>query len=81
MKLRYRGVGYEIAQAVPAQPISFTPATLTYRGNLYQSHQYQLMPHEVGSQRPMTNQSSQVISLPGTTASPQLIYRGVAYTL
>ncbi|MBW4491422.1 MAG: DUF4278 domain-containing protein [Trichocoleus desertorum ATA4-8-CV12] len=81
MKLRYRGVGYEIAQVVPSQPMSVTPATLTYRGNPYQSNQYQLMPHGIGSQPSMTNQSPQITSLPGTTVSPQLIYRGVAYTL
>ncbi|MBD1865655.1 MULTISPECIES: DUF4278 domain-containing protein [Trichocoleus] len=80
MKLRYRGVGYEIAQAVPSQPMSVTPVTLIYRGNSYQSNQHQLMPHGIGSQHSMTNQSPQITSLPRTIARPQLIYRGAAYT-
>ena len=80
MKLRYRGIGYEITQAFPSEAMSVTPATLTYRGNPYQSHQHQFIPHGIGSQRSTTNQSPQMISFPGTTASPQLTYRGVAYT-
>lgn len=36
MKLCYRGVNYEIAQSVQPQPMSVTPATLIYCGNLYQ---------------------------------------------
>lgn len=81
MKLRYRGVNYEIAQTVPSRSMGITPITLIYRGNPYQSNQYQLTPQGIESQRSITNQSPQISSWKIPTVSPRLIYRGVAYIL
>lgn len=73
MKLCYRGVDYEIAQSVQSQPMSVTPATLTYRGNPYQLNL------QGSGNHCSVNTQCQNIFQKTATAKPQLIYRGVAY--
>lgn len=79
MKLRYRGVDYKVIQ--PNQPTEVTPVTLTYRGSSYQSNQHQLVTQKNRNQQFIANRSPQSSLWKATVASPQLIYRGVAYTL
>ncbi|MBD2068620.1 DUF4278 domain-containing protein [Leptolyngbya sp. FACHB-671] len=81
MKLCYRGADYEVTQSIQLQQTRVTSVTLTYRGKPYQSNQYQLMTHGIGSQRSITNQSPQISSRKPTTPNSRLIYRGVAHTL
>jgi hypothetical protein len=79
MTLLYRGADYEVAQPTQLQQ-SRSSVTLTYRGNRYQSHQYQPMTQGIGNQRSITNQLPHS-SRRAITANLRLVYRGIAYTL